>query len=910
MVSHEALANHGRAGYLGTRSDDILLQYASPSFDASIGNISLALEAGATLEFGPVGLSPVGRELQRLLVERRISQVVMTPSVAVTLPPGAADSLVNLRCFTVAGEVCPADLPRRYARPHREFVNGYGPTETAITMTVARCGDSRVARCGDSRVARCGDSEAPTIGRPIAGASVEIADARLRAAPAGEAGELLIGGAAVGRGYLNRPSLTAASFVPDAISGKPGRLYRSGDLARIRRNGEIEVLGRIDRQIKIHGCRIEPGEIEAALRDQAGVADAAVVARDGRLAAFVVAHGERAGLVPALRSALGERLPSYMLPSHLETLDRLPLTANGKLDRAELERRIGSAAAPAGRSRAPQGTLEEGLAEIWEEVLDVPRIGADGNFFELGGDSLHAVQVMVRARERIGREVPLRQLFAAPTIAGLARLLATETLDRSPDAGPLHPRRLSRHRPLPLSPPQRQLWFLDQLSVGDAAYNMTLTLRFEQPLDLEILRRSLDHVVDRHEILRTRLVAVDGTPWQMIDRERVVPVTVVDLTGAPPAERRHLGLERAGEELRRPFDLARDVMLRALVLRFSERRQLVVLIMHHIASDGWSIGVLLREIAALYAAFGRGEPSPLAPLGLQYADVARWQEELLAGPRLDQLLGYWRRRLAGAPQVLELPFDRPRPPEPTKRGATVAFAVGDGRLDQLEALARSAGATRFMVLLAAFDVLLFRWSGLRDLVLSVPTANRFHPASEQLVGFFTNLLVFRIRLRPHESFRDLLGRVRVHSLDAFSHQDMPFDRLIADLVPERRRGQIPFVEVGFVVQNVFSSEDMPGLSIEDFPLHSGSSRFDLSLSMFEQQSRIDGELEYRTDLFDATTVRRLGAGFATLVAALAEDPTTPVEQLPVLGVADRHQLVQERSTTSQPTPVSHVGVGT
>ena len=943
LLTHGGLGNLVTAQPLGLRADDLALQAASPSFDASIFEIFLALGAGATLDLGAPGPSPVGGALFDRLRDGQITAAVLTPSVVATLPPGASGALRALRSLMLAGEPAPARLAAEWGTG-RDLLNGYGPTEATVCSTVGR----GIAPGG-----------AFPLGRAIDGARVVVVDGRRERLEEGE-GELVIGGEGLARGYHGRAALSAERFVPDPFSGEPGaRLYASGDRVRLGADGALSFVGRLDGQVKVHGCRVEPGEIEAALAGLEMVAEAAVVVREGRLAAFVVARGDRPTAAD-LRELLADRLPAYMVPATLTLLDRLPLLPSGKLDRVELERRGDAAAAgPTSAGRAPESALERSLAGLWAEILDRPEVGLDDDFFELGGHSLHAMQLLLRVRERLGLEVSPRLLFKHSTLAEMARALggvpAGASAEEPPDAEELSdaPIRLPRGAPLPLSLAQRQLWYLDQLKAatggsesGDVSYNMLVTVRFRDawrcprwngagdwqrrrrahegaepiptrtPLNLPALRRALDAIVERHEVLRTRFVAVDGEPRQRIEADLQAPFAAIDLSAIDPGRFEPALAELTERLLRRPFDLSRDAMLRAgLVLGAEDHR--LVLTMHHIASDGWSIGVLLHELSTLYAAF-RDDlqgASPLPPLDLQYVDVARWQDRATDGPRGGRLLAYWQKQLEGAPQQMEGLSDRA--PAPGRMagnpGANYEFALSARRLADLQALGRARGATLFMTLLAAWSALLYRRSWQKDQLFSVPFAGRLHPASEGLVGFFTNMLVLRLGLGDGlsddeggvRSFGSLLAATRETCLDAFAHQNLPFVRLVEALRPERQGGRMPFVQIGFALQNAFRSDRaFSELEIVPTAAHTGTSRFELSLSMTEEEGRLSGSFEYRTDLFDPATVARLAEGFGALVDAVLLDLATPLDRLALLKPAERHQILHELAGDSRPFDLS------
>ncbi len=557
--------------------------------------------------------------------------------------------------------------------------------------------------------------------------------------------------------------------------------------------------------------------------------------------------------------------------------------------------------------------ITQTLTTAWQDVLGLSEVDPQADFLSLGGDSVQASRVVVRVREHLGINLPIHQIIHHTSLGNLARHVAQRaTFDtRWPQ-----PRRLPRGELLALAPPQRRLWYLDQLhqsddgqgstaadtqANGDHGYNMAVAVRFDGTFDGVALQRSLDEILRRHEVLRTRLVAVDGAPWQQIDEPVPVPIEEVDLTDVPADRRINKGYERAEATLRRPFDLANDLMLRAIALHLGDDDHLIILIMHHIASDGWSIGIVLSELAMFYRTFGHdADASPSLPsLELQYADMARWQEEVFAR-REQTLLEFWRGQLANAPQTLELPLDRPRPNQPTHLGASRDFAFDTRQRHGLKALNLDAGITLFNTLLAAFGVLLFRTSGQRDMLFSVPAANRLHPASEALVGFFTNMLVVRLQMHGEQSFSSLLTHTQQVCFDALQHQDLPFDRLVSDLQPDRQQGQTPFVQTGFALQNAFDPDlDFPGLTVEELPLSTGRSHFDLSLSMTERADGIPGSIDYRSELFDATTIRRLTTNFRTVVDSLLANPDAALSELSIMAPARRHQLLVEWNETEQ-----------
>jgi amino acid adenylation domain-containing protein len=737
-------------------------------------------------------------------------------------------------------------------------------------------------------------------GRPLDNNTFYILDRNLELVPPGVVGDLYIGGIGVARGYAGDPEKTAASYLPDPFSGPGGRLYRTGDLGRMLPEGEIEFLGRSDHQVKVRGFRIELGEIESQLARCPGVREAAVLARSDRsgqkyLCAYVVG-GEEA-MAAALREELSAVLPGYMVPDTFVFLAALPLTANGKIDRRALpEPEVANAAGEAWV--APAGETEVALAEIWEEVLGLSAIGATQDFFALGGHSLTAIQVLTRVRRRFEIELPLPDFFENPTIAGLAgRVEAALRAGAGRLAPPLLP--VPRQGPLPLSFAQRRLWFIDQLEPESPLYNIAATLRVEGSLDAAVLALCFDEIVRRHEVLRTVFVAREGSPVQVIQPAEPFPMPIVDLEGLPESARETLALTLTGDEAARPFDLARGPLLRGLLLRLAEGEHLIILSMHHIVSDGWSMDILVREIATLYAAFAEGRPSPLPELVVQYADFAVWQHSWLRGEVLEGEIAFWRSHLAGLPPLLELPTDRPRPAVQSFRGATRPVRLPAELTRRAEAFGRREGATLFMVLLAGFQALLARTSGQDDLAVGSPVAGRDMVETERLIGFFVNMLVLHGDLAGKPSFRELLGRVRGTALAAYMHQDLPFEKLVEELALERSLAHTPLFQVVLVLQNASGeSLETPGLSLRPVSVEATTAKFDLTLNLVEHSEGLSGTVEYATDLFDAATVDRLIGHFERQLAGMIESPEQRIGELPMLSPAERHQVLAEWNDTA------------
>ncbi|MGE6764045.1 non-ribosomal peptide synthase/polyketide synthase, partial [Corallococcus interemptor] len=824
-----------------------------------------------------------GAPLPVLLREQELSVVSLTPAA---LAATASEGLPKVRTVISGGEALPVDVVARWA-PGRRLLNTYGPTEATVIATFGEV---------------VADGNVPSIGKPLANVRVYVLDPHGHPVPVGVRGELHIGGVGVARGYAGRPGLTAERFIPDAFSSTPGaRLYRTGDVVRWRADGQLDFVGRIDAQVKVRGFRIELGEVENALRAAPAVKDAVVLARedspgDKRLVAYVV--GEALD-VAALRAHLKQHLPEYMVPAAFVPMEALPLTSNGKVDRKALPAPDASVLRASHAYEAPATPLEAKLAALWSEVLRVPTVGRTDNFFELGGHSLLATQLVARVRAALDIELPLRALFEAPTIAALA-----EKLQRASTGTRLPP--LTRTRtdgPQPLSFAQQRLWFLDQLAPDDASYNLPVALRLLGRLDVEALRRAFEALVVRHEALRTTFFEEEGQPFQRIHAPASWALPVEDLSSLAETAREEETLRLATREARQPFHLGHGPLLRTALLKLSADSHVLLVTMHHIVSDGWSMGVLIRELANLYESFSGGRAPALPPLPVQYADFARWQRQWLQGETLESQLGYWKRQLAGAPAALELPTDRPRPAVQSRRGATVPVSIPVELMDSLRSLAQREGATPFMLLLAAWQLLLSRYSGQDDISVGSPIAGRTHSEAEGLIGFFVNTLVLRAHVRPEESFRQLLSQVKATTLAAYEHQHVPFEKLVEVLQASRDLSRSPLFQVMLVLQNAPAEAlRVPGMAFQPIPLESNSSRFDLALTLFEVPQGLTGFLEYSTDLFDASTVQRLMGHFGVLLASLAAQPDARVSTLEVMTAEERQRLLVEWNETDTAFP--------
>ncbi len=798
------------------------------------------------------------------------------------LPPG-------VRTVNLAGEPLRGALVDRvYAAGASRVYNLYGPSEDTTYSTW-----ERVPRHAALR----GPGSEPTIGRPIDGGRLLVLDATLRQVPAGVPGEVVLGGEGLARCYLRRPAATAERFVPDPW-GDGERLYRTGDLGRFLPDGRVEYLGRRDQQVKVRGFRIELGEVEAVLGALGGVAEAAVVAVGDdpairRLVAFVV-PADPATSPEALETELRARLPGPLVPSELRRVEALPYTPNGKVDRRELARRALDGTDDEPRTTpyaAPRGPLEQLLVGLLEKLLPQPRaVGIDDDFFALGGHSLLAARLASRLSRELDREVPVQWIFEAPTVALLARQLTEGRRRPLPPlvAGPrpVHP---------PLSPAQERLWFLERLDPGQAVYHLPVVLDLTGAVDAVALEAALRGLVSRHEVLRTRFVEVEpGRPAQAISPVPPCMLAQVDLAGLPAAIRRRQQDRIEKRFARRPFDLAADLPLRALLLRLAEEDHSLLLVAHHIAIDGGSLGVLFDELATIYGGRSRQhDPVKLPPPPIQVADHALWQRGWLQGVALDSLRAAARRHLEGAPEATDLPFDRPPALRPSSRGETLALPLTNGTGRRLETVARRLGATPFMVLMAAFNAALFRWTGQRDLVVGTPVANRERPELDRAIGLYANTLALRTAVDGNLPFAALVRAARAATLESYTLRELPFEELVRELAHRRDLGRAPLFQVFLVLQESLPEPRLPGLDCGLRPLATGAARFDLTLSANLDGDALEAALEVRRERFEPTTRRRLAAQLARLLEAALERPEVTVGRLPLLSTAERHQLLGE-----------------
>lgn len=895
MVHHAGVVNclHWMQQIYKLDNNDKFLLKTSLNFDPSVWELFWPLWVGASVCIVRPGEHLDNARLVELIQERGCTAVYFVPSMLrVFLEEREVEQCRSLKRVICGGEALPLEtLTRFYELLPAELHHSYGPTETSIAATEWTC--ERETR---RRVV--------PMGFPLANTQTYVLDRVQNLAPVGVTGELYIGGHGLGRGYLNRAELTAERFVPDAISSLPGaRLYRTGDLVRFLPDGSLEFSGRVDHQVKIRGFRIELGEIEAQLRKHPAIGETVVIAREDRpgekrLVAYLVPAQDHVA-IDEVREFVKSRLPEYMVPAAFVVLKALPVMHNGKVDRRQLPEPEQSQ--PETERIAPRTIIEEMLTVVWSELLGVEHIGVHDNFFDLGGHSLLGTQLVGRLRKLFQIELPLRMLFDSPTIAGLAA--AVESLLKADQGAkpPLRP--LPRNTQLPLSFAQQRLWFLDQLQPGSAFYNLYSAVRLHGELDISALEQSFDEIVNRHEALRTIFPNVNGKPVQVILPALKLTLQRKDLRELSDDDREAEVRRLATEEVRRPFDLSRGPLLRLTLLRTGEQDHMLVFCIHHIISDGWSSSVLIRELVTCYKSFLVQQRPELPDLPVQYVDFARWQREWLDGEALQTQLEYWRKQLAGAPPVLALPIAKPRPAVQTFRGARELHVLPPAISAAIDRLSKQERVTPFMVLLAVFQVLLSRYTGQDDIVVGTPIAGRDQVETEELIGFFVNTLVLRTNLAGNPSFKELLGRVREVALGAAAHQDLPFEKLVEELQPERDLSRTPLFQTMFALQNIpQDSYSLPNLTLSPVAADTGAAKFDLTMFFNPTEDGLLGTLEYNTDLFDADSIRRMWLHYERMLHRVLATPEERISSLPLLTEPERRQLLEEWNDTTRDFP--------
>jgi len=887
-ISHTGIADFqaGPRCDPGLDSAARVLHFASPSFDGSLLEILTAVSAAATVVIAPAGTYG-GGELAELLRTGRITHAFITPAALASVDP---DDLDDLRLVMSGGEQVPEDLVKRWAGTDRaglrEFRVLYGPTEATMIATAARW-----VRPGDR----------PTIGVPLPGIRALVLDARLRPVPAEVAGELYLAGPAPARGYLNNQAVSAARFVSCPFGEPGGRMYRTGDVVRWTADGRLAFVGRNDFQVKIRGFRVELGEIDAALDTREDVSFAATVPRrDGAGPTMLVSY-----VVPAdgaqvtgaeLSAALAEVLPSYMVPAAVMVLDKVPLSPNGKVDRRALPAPVFQAR----RFRAPESPVEEIVAAVFGEVLDIDRaVGADDDFFELGGNSLVATRVAARVGAALDTTVPVHMIFEAPTVARLAARVESHA-----DVGRVALTEQPRPPRIPLSYAQQRMWFLNRFEPDSPAYSIPIVMRLHGRLDLDALQAAVTDVLTRHEVLRTVYPYAGGDPAQVVlpVAEAASPIPVVAIAESAVTE-------AVSAFLSQVFDVTAEVPFRLRLFELGHDEWVLAAVMHHITGDGSSLRPLARDVMIAYSARKQGEVPAWTPLPVQYADYAIWQHAVLGNEDdpaslLSAQIDYWKTQLADLPPVLELPIDRPRPPVQSYAGATVPFTVDAALHADLQRVAGSHNTTLFMVFHTALAAVLARLAGTDDVAIGTPYAGRGEPELDDLIGMFVNTLVLRTRVRAGMSFSDLLEDVRGADLSAFGHADVPFERLVQELNPVRSQAHHPLFQVMLAFQNLASADfELPDLSVSAVEADTGTSLFDLQVTLSDTYDAVgapaglDGGITYATDLFELDTVTAIIDRLQRLLRALAADPGRALHDVDLLDTEEREIVLTQWNST-------------
>lgn len=886
IIRHDGAINHIYAQFeaLNLSEGFSFLQSAPSSSDISVWQfLAPVLRGGRSVVVDNETVADA-EKLFDVIKQQRISIVELVPAVLRNLLDYISTlsiyerELSDLKWMMATGESLAVELANRWLTiyPQIKLVNCYGPTEASDDISQFIVEDPLPA-----------NSKSVPIGTSLANLNIYILDEKMRLVPPGVPGEICVAGIGVGDGYWKNEEKTKSAFVPNPFPGAKGNtIYKTGDLGRWLPDHNIMFLGRIDRQVKVRGFRIELEEIESVLAQHPAVRDAVVTigedsAGEKQLISYFVPVEGSDPDAAKIREYLKVKLPEHLVPSVLMSLDELPRTPSGKVDRNKLPEPVlkRKPESSAFKSRSP---IVEMLAGFWIQVLRIEEVGPDDNFFDLGGHSLLATQVVSRIRDTFKIELPLRVFFEKPTIAELAESIE-KARETSGEMQAPEMRRAPRDMNLPLSFAQQRLWFLDCLSPGNPFYNLTTAMRLSGKLNAGALERSFSEIVRRHEILRTTFAAIKGKPYQKILPPYRVRLPLTDLSHLEEHEKEEKAKLLAVEEGARPFDLTNGPMLRVALLKLGEEEHLVLFSLHHIVSDGWSTSVLVQELEALYAAYCAGRPSPLPELAFQYADFAVWQREWLEGGALEAQLSYWRKQLGGNLPPFAMPTDRPRPPIQTYKGTIYTFALPSELSKKVKEFSRREGMTVFMTLLAAFQILLNRYSGQEDIVVGADVANRNRSEIEGLIGFFVNMLVMRTDLSGNPTFREVLRRVRQVTLGAITHQDVPFEKLVEELQPKRDLSRSPLFQGAFVLQNTPDETiEISGLTMCPMDLPAGTSKFDMVLSMTEEPGQWTGFIEYNTDLFDASTIVRFVRHYENVLRQMSAGPDQTIEDFRLL----------------------------
>jgi amino acid adenylation domain-containing protein len=889
MIQHASLVNYicwANEVYLRKRPFNFAL-YSSLAFDLTVTSIFAPLTSGSCINIYQQKERLTA--LPEILEDDQVEVLKLTPS-HLSLIKDRDNSGSRVQVLIVGGEALETALARRIHESfgeHVEIFNEYGPTEATVGCMLYKYDPQKDGR------------EFVPIGSPAANTQIYVLDQNMRPVAENIIGELCISGDGLALGYLNKDDLTRAKFVDHPfIDGR--RLYRSGDRARWLADGRLEYLGRNDEQVKFHGHRVELNHIRSTLNRHRQVRDSVVVVvkdrhgNDVMLAYYVSRQALEAS---ELRRFLSEHIVAETVPNFFVHLRRLPLTLNGKVNQQALPTLEQVRESLRREFVAPRTETERQLAKAWMRILGVERVGIYENFFELGGHSLLATQLISRIRDALHVEVPLRNLFEAPTIAGLAEIVekksSAEPATQVPALVPV-----ARDRELPLSFAQQRLWFLNELQPGNHYYHVPAALRLSGRLNLRVLEQTFTELMRRHDVLRTNFPKVNGSPVQRIVAASDFQIPLIDLRSYNEEERQARLLRIIDEEARRPFDLEKGLMIRVILLQLGEEEQVAFFMLHHIVSDAWSTGILINEVSTLYRAFLNGEPSPLPELPIQYVDYSVWQREWLRGDVLDSEIAYWKKELRGIPPMLQLPADHSRPPVQKFEGASESYQLSEQVVQRLKELSRRAGVTMFMTTLAAFKALLYRYTNQEDLLVGAPISGRNLIETENLIGFFTNTLALRTRVTPRESFVALLQQVRDVVFRAYEHQELPIEKLVEELNPERSLSHTPLLQVVFgYYNNEDETLELPGVKLSSISFKSKTAKFDLVHNVAENSGTLSGSILYNTDLFEPDTIRRMARHYTSLLTAIAENPRQTIAQLPFLPDDEKQLLLSEWNNT-------------
>ena len=908
MLTHGNLSHYVQAlqKEFSLTPEDRYLHLASIAFSSARRHMLFPLAHGASVVIADEEQRMDPLPLFKLIKEQAATVFDAVPSfqrhcmnALLELEPERRKELLNnnLRLIVSASEPLLSDIPAtwmfEFKHPARH-IHMIGQTETSGIISLNRVTEEDAV----------GQIRAVSVGHPIANTKIYLLDENRQPVTPGEPGEMYVCGSGLGRGYLNRLELNAGKFIELSVKDESGseiisqRVCRTGDYARLMPDGRLECLGRQDFQVKVRGYRVELGEIEALLISHPDVRECSVIGREDqpgqiRLAAYLVPRRKSLLLVDELRKLTKEKLPDYMQPAAFVVMDTLPLTPNGKIDRQSLPRPDESAFVFKKTYVAPRNRIEQIITEIWAELLGFSHISINDDFFAIGGHSLLASRMISRLRTVFNIEIPLRAIFEAPTVAELAEKTALYTRQKNIAAADVLTR-VERPAVIPLSFSQQSLWFLAQMEPDSSTYNMSDVVRLRGKLEVEALSLALKNIVERHEILRTSFNSTDGQPSQIVAGEINVDFTVADLTDSPIEAREKTALGIASEFAAKPFDLTCCPLLRLKLIKLQETEHLLVIVFHHIISDGWSVGVFLKELSALYEANLNNSAPSLPKLPVQFSDYAIWQQKWLQTEQYNRQLDFWKRQLEDAPALLELPTDYTRPASQRYQGAKCSAFLSSDLSKRINALSRQEGVTLFMTLLSVWQLLLLRYSGQEQMVVGAPIAGRTQTEIENLIGFFVNTLALRGDLSGNPTFRELLRRTRDRALDAYANQELPFEKLVEELNPERSLSYAPLFQVMFALQNsALMNENFADLKLSSIKLPGRTAKFDLSLDVFVETDGLELQLEYDVDLFAEETVQQMLEHFRTILEAVTSKPEQRLTTVPLLTEGERHQQLVE-----------------